>query len=54
MPGPGPEKNKGDVDNDPRVAAAREDSGEDGSYVGQASGDDFDAGERGAEARSTD
>lgn len=55
MPGPGSQKNEEDVDNDPHVAAAREDSGEDGSYVGRASGDDdFDAGESGAEARSTD
>lgn len=52
---PGPEKSEEDVDKDPHVAAAREDTGEDGSYVGRASGDDdFDAEETGAEARSTD
>ena len=37
---PGPEKSEEDVDKDPHVAAAREDTGEDGSYVGRASGDD--------------
>ena len=52
---PGPEKNEEDVDNDEHVASARENAGEDGSYVGRASGDDdFDAEESGAEARSTD
>ena len=54
----GPEsdsKNESDVDDDPKVAASRAGEDEDGSYVGRASSDDdFDAGESGAEARSTD
>ncbi|MDY6999764.1 MAG: hypothetical protein SW019_24500 [Actinomycetota bacterium] len=49
MPGPGPRKSEEDVEDDPAVAASRDD----GSYVGQVSGDDdFDAEESGAEARS--
>lgn len=45
-----------DVEADPHVAGSRAGrDGEDGSYVGRASGeDDFDSGETGAEARSRD
>lgn len=49
------EKAESDVEEDPKVAGAREGKhGEgDGSYVGRSgSDDDFDAGESGAEARS--
>jgi hypothetical protein len=47
------EESEEDVGSDPTVATSRSSKDDDGSYVGEASGDDsFDAGETGAEARS--
>ena len=55
MPDPKSEKAESDVESDPHVAGARDDTEGGGSYVGRtASEDDFDAGETGAEARSQD
>ncbi|MGW0160102.1 hypothetical protein ACWDUN_12365 [Mycobacterium sp. NPDC003323] len=60
MTGPDPEKresehSESDVQDDPKVAASRADGDEGGSYVGRTfADDDFDSGESGAEARSTD
>jgi hypothetical protein len=50
------DKAEEDVEADPHVAGSRAGrNGNDGSYVGRASGDDdFDSGETGAEARSRD
>lgn len=50
------DKAEEDVEADPHVAGSRASrDGEDGSYVGLASGDDdFGSGETGAEARSQD
>lgn len=48
-------RNEEDVQEDPHVAGSRADEQDDGEYVGRTgSDDDIDAGETGAEARSTD
>ncbi|MBU9765344.1 hypothetical protein FR943_16005 [Mycobacterium sp. TNTM28] len=60
MSRPEPDKAESDVERDTHVAHSRrgrdaDGSDADGSHVGQASpDDDFDSGETGAEARSTD
>ncbi len=54
MTDPRSEKSEEDIKADPHVAGSRANKHDD-EYVGRASSDDdFDAGESGAEARSTD
>jgi hypothetical protein len=49
------DKSETDVETDDKVAGSRAGSEDDGTYVGRTtSDDDFDAGESGAEARSSD
>ncbi|WP_198938937.1 hypothetical protein [Mycobacterium sp. NS-7484] len=55
MSHPSSDETESDVERDPHVADSRAGRDADGSYVGRASSDDdFDSGETGAEARSSD
>ncbi|OBF07249.1 hypothetical protein A5731_07300 [Mycolicibacterium conceptionense] len=55
MSHPHSDKGESDVERDTHVAASRAGRDNDGSYVGRASSDDdFDSGQTGAEARSSD